>query len=108
MPTTPSVTLSVGHTDTITIQQLDQNGNPMLAPVTPDTPPVWTNTALTVETIAPAASGLSAVATPIAPGADVISVTLTVGGVTFTASLDETVTAAPQALTSIVLVPNVN
>ena len=36
-------TVNVGHTDTLGIEYLDQNGNPMLTPVTPDSPPTWTD-----------------------------------------------------------------
>ena len=103
-----SVTLAVGHTLGLSLAFLDQNGNPMLVDPVPDAAPVWTNTTAATETIAVDASGLTATGTPVAPGTDTVSVNLSVGGVTFVANLDVTVTAAPQVLTSVEIVPTVN
>ncbi len=103
-----AVTLSVGHTLNMALAFLDQSGNPMLTPPTPDSPPGWTDTTSSTETIVPAASGLSCVGTPVAPGTDTVSVAVVVGGVSFSATLDVTVTAAPQVLTSVAITPTVS
>jgi hypothetical protein len=102
-----AVTLAVGHTLTMALAFLDQNGNPMLTVPVPDAPAVWTDTTPATETIVPAASGLTCVGTPLVPGGDTVTVAVTVGGVAFTANLDVTVTAAPQVLTSVAITPTV-
>ena len=102
-----AVTLAVGHTLNMSLTFLDQNGNPMLTTPTPDAAPTWSDTTAATETLAPAASGLTCVGTPIAPGTDTVTVTLAVGGVAFTANLDVTVTAAPQVLTSVAIAETV-
>lgn len=101
------ITLSLGHilTDTITFN--DQNGNSMLVTPTPDSAPVWTSSTAATETLVASADGLSAVGTPLAVGTDVVGLTLAVGGVTYTASQNVTVTAAPQVLTSVSINPAV-
>lgn len=96
-----NVTVSVGHTVDFALVFLDQNGNPMLVTPTPDTPPTWTDTTPATGTLTPAASGLTAQESALAVGTDTVSVTLTVGGVSFSASIDLTVQAAPQVLTSV-------
>ena len=101
-------TVNVGHTIALSLKFLDINGNPMLTPPVPDAAPVWTNTAAAEETLVAAASGLTAIATALAPGADTVNVALTVGGVAFAASLDVAVTAAPQVLGSVVIEPAVS
>jgi hypothetical protein len=98
-----AVTLAVGHTLNMAVGFLDQHGNPMLTAPTPDSPPGWTNTTPATETIAPAADGLTCVGTPVAAGSDQVSLSLAVGGVSFTASLDVTVTAEAQVLTSVAI-----
>lgn len=103
-----AVTLSVGHTLNMSIQFLDQNGNPMLTPPTPDSPPSWSDTTSATETLAPAANGLSCVGTPIAAGSDVVNLSVVVGGQTFSATLDVTVDAAPQVLTSVAIAATVS
>jgi hypothetical protein len=96
--------LTVGHTMTCTIVYLDAAGNPMLTPVTPDSPPVWTGGATpAVDTMAVSADGSTDVVTAVGPGADTIGVTVLVGGVSFVASLNLTVNAAPQVLTSVAI-----
>lgn len=102
-----AATFNVGHTDTMTIAYLDQNGNPMLVTPTPDSPPTWVQTTPATDTLTVAASGLSAVALGLAAGTDVITLTVIVSGVTFTAVDDLTVTAAPQVLTSVAIVDTV-
>lgn len=103
-----SVVLSMGHTLNMSIQYLDQNGNPMLTPPTPDSAPTWSNTTSATETLAPSSSGLACVGTPVAPGNDVVTVTLSTGGVTFTANLDVEVDPAAQVLKSIAIVSDVS
>jgi hypothetical protein len=103
-----AVTLAVGHTLNMALVFLDQNGNPMLTPVVPDAAPSWTDTTSATETLTVSGSGLTAVGTPVAPGTDTVSVALAVGGVSFTATLDVTVTSAPQVLTSVSIAPTVS
>jgi len=102
-----AVTVNVGHSVNMTIAYLDANGNPMLTPPTPDTPPTWTNTSTSVGTLTVAGGGLTATELAIAPGSDVVNLSLTVDNVAFSATLAVTVDAAPQVLTSIQIVPAV-
>jgi hypothetical protein len=102
------ITLSIGHTLTDAIGFYDQNNNPMLTTPTPDSAPVWSDTTPATETLVAAANGLTATGTPLAVGSDVVSLTVIVGGVTFTATQNVTVTAAPQVLTSVQILPTVN
>ena len=99
------VTVNVGHAVTCQIVYLDQNGNPMLITLTPDSPPSWSDAPNPAgcTTFQVAADSMSAVDTAVAAGADVVSVSLNVGGVTYTATLPVTVAAAPQVLTSIAI-----
>ena len=99
--------LTIGHKLGLALQVLDQNGNPMLTPVTFDAAPVWANTTPATETLSAAADGQSATGTPVAPGADLISVSFTIGGVPFSATLAVEVDAAPQVPTSAVIVATV-
>jgi hypothetical protein len=101
--------ITVGHTDTITPVYLDQHGNPMLTPVVPDSPPVWSNTPATppVDTFTPAADGSSATLIANAAGSDVVNFSVVVGGKTFTATDAITISAAPQVLTSVELADSV-
>ena len=101
------VTLSMGHKLDLSFLILDQNGNPMLTQPAPDAAPVWSDTTPATETLAAAASGLTAVATPVAPGTDTINLSLVIGGKALTASLPVEVDAAPQVATSVVIVPAV-
>ncbi len=101
-------TLSMGHELGMTIQVLDANGNPMLVPVTFDAVPVWANTTPATETVAAAVDGKSATGTPVAPGLDTVSVSFTIAGKPFSASLSVEVDAAPQVATSAVIVATVN
>lgn len=93
--------VTVGHKLALEIAYLDQNGNPMLTPQRPDAAPVWSNTTPAVETLAVAADGNSATTTALTAGADVVSLTLVVGGATFSATLAVTVQEAPQVLTKV-------
>jgi hypothetical protein len=95
-----NVTLSVGHVNTMAIIVLDQNGNPMIPQPAFDAVPTWTQTTPATETLAPTASGATCVGTPVAAGTDLVTVSFSVGGVTFTAANDVTVMAAAQVPTS--------
>lgn len=98
-----ATTLSVGHKLNMSIGFFDQHGNPMLTAPTPDTPPAWSNTTPATESIAPSADGLTCVGTPVAAGSDTVNLIVTVGGNNFSASLDVTVTAEAQVLTSVAI-----
>lgn len=99
-----ATTFTVGQSLPLSLAFLDQNGAPMAPPPTPDIPPVWSNTTAATETLTVADDGLSAIATAVAAGTDVINVSVTSGGVVFSASLAVTVMAAPQVLTSVEIV----
>ncbi len=98
-----AVTVNVGHVVNMTMVELDQNGNPMLTPTVADSAPVWTNapSAVGVDTLAAAPGGLTAVASALAVGTDVVTLTAIFGGVTMTATQPITIDAAPQVLTSV-------
>ena len=96
---------TVGSTLSLSIAYLDQHGQPMTTAPTPDSAPAWSNTTPATETLAPAADGLTCVATGDAPGSDTVDLTVVVGGATFTATLAVEVEAAPQVLTSVEIVP---
>ena len=103
-------TVNVGHELDCSIGYLDTNGNPMLVMPTPDAPPVWTNApapaGATMLTVAP--GGLEAVDKAVAAGTDTLNLTLSVGGVPYSASASVAITAAPQQLGSIVINAVVN
>jgi hypothetical protein len=101
--------ITVGHTDTLSIQYLDQNGNPMLTPVTPDSPPTWTNTPASppVDTFTVAADGSSATLVATTAGSDVVNLSVMVGGKTFTATDAITISAAPQVVSGVMIVDTV-
>ena len=96
-----NITVTVGHKVDFVLAFLDQHGNPMLTTPAPDAPPVWTDTTSATGTLTASPSGLSASELAIAAGADTVSVSLMVGGVSFSASVDLTVQDEPQVLTSI-------
>ncbi len=102
--------VTAGHKITYAIAYLDANGRPMLMTPTPDGPPSWTNapSAPGIDTLT--AAGDSAILQTNAADADssdTVSVTVTVGGKTFQASDAVAISAAPQVLSSIELVPTV-
>ena len=99
--------LTIGHTLSLQLQVLDQNGNPMLTVPVYDAVPVWTNTTPETETLSVAADGQTAVGTPVAVGTDVVSVNFSIGGKSFSASLGVEVDAAEQVATSAVIIPTV-
>jgi hypothetical protein len=102
-----STSVNVGHNVSMKIAFLDKNGNPMLTPVTPDSPPVWSNANPAAGTLVVAPDGLSAVESAIAVGSDVVSLSVVAGGQTFSATLNIDVSAAPQVLGSVQIVPTV-
>lgn len=93
--------LTVGHTADLAIEYFDQNGNPMLTPVIPDSPPAWTQSAPAVCTLTPSSDDMTATELAIAPGEDIVSLAVVVGGATFNATQGFQVSAAAQVLTSI-------
>jgi hypothetical protein len=96
-----NVIVTVGHTVSFTLVFLDQNGNPMLTTPTPDAPPVWTDTTPATGTLTPAPSGLTASELTTTVGSDTVNVALTVGGTSFSGTIDLTVQSVPQVLTSV-------
>lgn len=96
--------LAVGQTVPLSIAYLDQNGQPMQTPPTPDAPPTWQNTTPATETLTVDPGNLTASVKGAAPGTDTVSVNVTVGGKPFSAQLVDTVTPAPQVLTSIEII----
>jgi hypothetical protein len=102
-----STVLTIGHKLNLSIAYLDQNGNPMLVTPALDANPVWANSDAGVETLSVSGDGLSATGTPVAPGNDTVSLSVTAGGQTFSAILAVEVDPAPQVLTSIEIVPSV-
>lgn len=95
------ITFSVGHTATLGIVYLDQHGNPMLVPPTPDSPPTWAHATPATATLTPSADGMSATEAGVAAGSDSVSLSVTVGGLVFSATLPVTVSAEPQVLRSV-------
>jgi hypothetical protein len=94
----------VGHNITYTIVYLDQNGQPMLTSVTPDSPPAWSNLAApTIDTMSISADGSTDSVSAVGAGADSVTVSVTVGGVTFTAVDQVSISAAPQVLGAVAL-----
>lgn len=103
-----STSVNVGHTVSMKISFLDTNGNPMLTPVTPDSPPIWSNSSPATGQLTAAPDGLSAVESAIAAGSDVVSLSVTAGGQVFSATLAIDVSAATQVLGSVAIEPTVN
>ena len=104
-----STTVTVGHSIDYSFIYVDTNGNPMLTPVTPDSPPVWTDAPASppVDTFTVAADGSTAVLAATATGGDTVTLTVIVGGVTYTASDLVTINAAPQTLGGVQIVATV-
>lgn len=76
----------------------------MLAPVTPDAAPVWSNLAApTIDTMTVSADGSTDTVSAVGAGVDSVSVSVTVGGVVFAAVDQVSVDSAPQVLTSVSL-----
>ena len=105
------VTVNAGHTVGMVIQYLDQNGNPMVTTPVPDQPPTWTNSnGQDTLTVAPDGNSatLAIPATMTGGGSDTVTLGLNVAGKAFSATLAVTITATPQVLTSIAIVPTVS
>ena len=105
-----STSVTVGHQIDYALQYVDDSGNPMLQPVTPDSPPTWANAAdpANCDTFNPAADGSSAVVIAQGAGSDTISVQVTVSGVNYSASDQVTIASAPQVLGGVQLVATVS
>lgn len=96
--------VSVGHTVIDTIVYLDQHGNPMLVSPTPDAPPAWGNLAApTIDTMSVSADGSTDTITAVAAGVDTVTVTVIVGGKSFSATQQLTINPEPQVLTSVAI-----
>ena len=99
-------TVVVGVSVFLGFDELDQTGRSMVIPVAGTT--AWSNLTPATGTVTPSPTGQSATYTPIAPGVDVVTFTLTVtmadGSVgTFSDTATLTVQAAPQVLTSVTI-----
>lgn len=84
--------LPVDQIVTLGIIAVDSKGNQ--SPFTPDAPPAWTNSNSAAASSATSADGMTNVVTPGAAAVglvDTVTVTLDVGGVRFTATVDETI-----------------
>ncbi len=99
---------SVGHKISYAIAYFDAKGNPMIAAPSLDAPPTWSNAPSDPSVDSLASSGPSATLSLLAAGTDAVSVSLAVGGVSFSAIDAVTIDAAPQVLGSIALVPTVS
>ena len=97
------VDVTVGHTVDCTIVYLDQNGNPMLTTVTPDSPPSWTDIASSpaIDALSVSADGSQCEITTTGAGSDTVSLSVIVGGKTFNASLQLNIASPPQVLTRV-------
>ncbi len=100
--------VNAGHSVNCSVAYLDANGNPMLTAPSPDAPPAWANapSASGIDTLTVSPDGTTAVLTTNAADAnssDTVSLSVTVGGKVFTATLGVTISAAPQVLTSVVI-----
>jgi len=86
----------------------DTNGNPMQAQV-PITSSTWTDAPATppVDTFTVAAGGATAVLQASAAGSDTVTVSAVINGVTYTATDQVLISAAPQVLGGIQIVANV-
>jgi hypothetical protein len=96
--------ITLGQGLNLAISFLDQDGNQMTATPVPDGTPIWTNTTPVTEALSISSDGLSAKTTSVVVGTDTVSVSVTVGGATFSADLNVNVAPKPQTLTSIVIV----
>lgn len=90
--------LHVDQVVTLGIMAVDSRGNQVK--FTPDTTPVWTNSNDAAATSKVSPDGLTNVLTPVAGGegqVDTASVVVVIGGVQFTASVDETIVSGGVA-----------
>jgi hypothetical protein len=96
-------TFAMNQIVNLSIQALDASGN-VLTGVVFDSPPAWTDDAPATATLVASADGTTAVLTPVAPGTLNVGLTAIVGGVSFTAALAETLTAAAPTVASVQIV----
>jgi hypothetical protein len=98
-------TLDVGKAENLSIEVLDQNGQPIANPVF-DVPPAWSQADATIGDLAASQDGLTAVETGLKAGVDTVQVDAKIGGTTFTATARATVNAVvpEQTPTSINIV----
>jgi hypothetical protein len=88
--------LHIDQIVTLSIEATDVAGN--VVPFTPDAPPVWANGNPAAATDVVSADGLTDVLTPVAVGqTDSVKVSVVIGGVGFTATIDETIVAGKVA-----------
>jgi hypothetical protein len=101
-------TVSVGHQINYSFIEVDTSGNPMLTQV-PVTSSSWSNTPATppVDTFTPSTNGATATLVATAPGADSVTVTALINGVSYTATDSVVISAAPQVLGGIQIVAQV-
>ncbi len=101
-----ATTIKVGQSLPLSIEYLDQSGNPMLTAPMPDAAPQWAQTSPSAESLTASFDGHTATAIGLAPGDDTVDVKLSVGGRSFSASLGVSVAAAAggQTLTSIAII----
>ena len=102
-------TMTVSHTDNLSIAYFDQHDNPMPTTPVPDSAPTWTNAPSTtgVDTLTVDTGGLTAHVAAMAAGTDTVTLTFISGGVTFTATDAITITAEPSVLTRVAIVDDV-
>jgi hypothetical protein len=98
-------TLDVGKAENLSIEVLDQNGQPIANPVF-DAPPAWSQADATVGDLAASQDGFTAVETGLKAGTDTVQVDAKIGGTTFTATATATINAVvpTQTPTSINIV----
>jgi hypothetical protein len=94
-----------GKGETLSIEYIDANGTVISPSPAPDSPPVWTNSDNTVATDAVSADGNTNVVTGFKAGTDAVGLSLVIGGVTFIATEEITVTDAVASV-RIVATPN--
>lgn len=104
------VPVTVGHTVTFGIGQIDTVGNPMIIPIIFDAAPTWAESSTdgSIETLVVNGDGLGAIGTAVGPGTDTVTPTVLVGGVPFSASVDIVVSAAAQQFGGIVVTTEVS
>ena len=97
--------VTVGHQINYSFIEVDTSGNPMKTPV-PVTSSTWTDAPATppVDTFTPSADGSTAVLQAMAAGSDTVTVSAVINGVTYTATDQVLISAAPQVLGGIQIV----
>lgn len=88
--------LHIDQIVTLSLIAVDSNGNPV--GFAPDAPPVWTNSDESVATSVVSGDGLTDTLTPVkVGGVTTVNVSASIGGVGFSASIDEAVVAGAVA-----------